>query len=179
MEAAEQSSHFFLCKKISLLVKQDGLCQTCQDPWYVNWYYFSDHLWKADLGGEWLSLDEKVKCKLMELLYRLKPRENIILITLTTGTCLTMTQETHTKWVLFPRMKQQILITFCMYEHEHSIFFPLAFQNNGTISDLIARFTEKCFRQIKLLNWCCFPWPPHLVKCNNVFWHGDGQCVHV
>lgn len=37
-------------------------------------YYFSDHLWKADLRVEGLSLDEQVKSKLMELLYRLKQK---------------------------------------------------------------------------------------------------------
>lgn len=59
-----------------LLVKQDRFGQTCQDLWYVHWDNFSDHFREADLGGEWLSLDKKVKCKLMELLHRLQQKRH-------------------------------------------------------------------------------------------------------
>lgn len=59
-----------------LLVKQDWFGQACQDLWYVHWDNFSDHFREADLGGEWLSLDKKVKCKLMELLHRLQQKRH-------------------------------------------------------------------------------------------------------
>lgn len=76
-------SHFliFFKKNLLLLMKQDWFSQTCQDLWYMYWDYFSNHLWKADLGVKWLSLDKKVKGKLMELLYGLKQRrkEKIIM----------------------------------------------------------------------------------------------------
>lgn len=63
-------SHFLINKKILLLVKQDRFSQTCQDLWYVDGDDLSDHLRKADLRVERLSLDKKVECKLVELLYR-------------------------------------------------------------------------------------------------------------
>lgn len=61
-------------KKKGLLVKQNWLCQTCQDLWNMDWDDFSNHLRKADLGVEGLSLDEKVKRKLMELFYDLEQK---------------------------------------------------------------------------------------------------------
>lgn len=67
-------SHFLINKKILLLVKQDRFSQTCQDLWYVDGDDLSDHLRKADLRVERLSLDKKVECKLVELLYRLKQK---------------------------------------------------------------------------------------------------------
>lgn len=70
MEAAKMSH--FLIFFLPLLVKQDWFSQTCQDLWYMYRDYFSNHFWKADLRGEWLSLDKKVKCKLVELLHGLK-----------------------------------------------------------------------------------------------------------
>lgn len=57
-------------------MKQDWFSQTCQDLWYMYRDYFSNHLWKADLRRERLSLDKKVKCKLMELLHRLKQKKH-------------------------------------------------------------------------------------------------------
>ncbi len=68
-------SHF-LISEIHLLVKQDRFSQTCQDLWYVHRNDLSNHLWKADLGVERLGLDKKVKCELMEFLYRLKEKKN-------------------------------------------------------------------------------------------------------
>lgn len=62
--------------KIHLLVKQDRFSQTCQHLWYMDWDYFSNHLWEADLRGERLSLDEQVECKLVELLYRLEQKKH-------------------------------------------------------------------------------------------------------
>lgn len=67
-------NHLFFHFSLSL-VKQDWFGQTCQDLWYVHWDNFSNHFGEADLGGEWLSLDKKVKCKLMELLHRLERKE--------------------------------------------------------------------------------------------------------
>lgn len=75
MEAAKMS-HSYIEKKNLLLVKQDWFSQTCQDLWYMYWDYFSNHLRKADLGRQRLSLDKKVKCKLMELLYSLKQKKH-------------------------------------------------------------------------------------------------------
>lgn len=60
-----------LFMKSPLLMKQDRFCQTCQDLWYVDRDYFSNHLWEADLGGQRLSLNKEVECKLMELFHRL------------------------------------------------------------------------------------------------------------
>lgn len=55
-------------------MKQNRFRQTCQDLWYMDGDYFSDHLWEADLGGQRLSLNKQVKCKLMELLHRLEEK---------------------------------------------------------------------------------------------------------
>lgn len=63
-------SHSF-SDEAPLLMKQDRFCQTCQDLWYVDRNYFSNHLWEADLGGQRLSLNKQVERKLMELLHRL------------------------------------------------------------------------------------------------------------
>lgn len=67
-------SHLFIYE-VPLLMKQDRFCQTCQDLWYVDGDYFSDHLWEADLGGQRLSLNKQVECKLMELLHRLEEKQ--------------------------------------------------------------------------------------------------------
>lgn len=63
-------SHWFIYEA-PLLMKQDWFCQTCQDLWYVDRDYFSNHLREADLGGQRLSLNKEVECKLMELFHRL------------------------------------------------------------------------------------------------------------
>lgn len=67
-------SHLFIYE-VLLLMKQDWFCQTCQDLWYMDGDYFSDHLWEADLGGQRLSLHKQVECKLMELLHRLEEKQ--------------------------------------------------------------------------------------------------------